>query len=557
MYFSWFFGILGLIRQIPFLEVKDITKKIHNSSFLGGAALLALSTALVKVIGAIYKIPLGNIIGSEGMTYFNVAYSIYNVLLAISTAGLPLAISKLTSQAHALGKEQERRRIFTTSVALFSCLGLVSALLMFFGAEELSYFMNQAPAFYAIRAMSPAVFCVCMLACMRGYTQGQGDMTPSAMSQVIEAICKLTVGLSLAIYLLGLGYGYDVAVGGAIFGVTAGMTISMCYMGVYLFRRRKAPATGEQVSSRGLLLKQILVLGIPITLSNSAMSIISLIDTKTVLGRLATIPELANSAATLFGQYTFGMDLINLPPAFVLPVTMSLIPFAVAAIAKADHQATNRIISSALRVVTLLALPAGIGLSVLAGPILQTLYPAQLEDALAATPHLRILGIACIFICLMTVSNAVLQAYGKERIPICSMVVGGCVKIVLNLLLVGNATINIAGAPISTLCCYMVITGINLFFIWKHSPQRPNYLKLFCRPLVAALLMGGSAWGGATLVLWVLGDGYRANVLATMVGVGLGVVVYGILVIALRLIGAEDVKSLPKGEKLIRILHLK
>ena len=200
-----------------------MSKNEKRPSFLGGAAVLAAAVAIVKIIGAVYKIPFGNIVGSEGQTYFNVAYNIYNVLLTISTAGLPLAISKLTSQAHAQGRENQKRKIFRTAIWLFFVLGLAFSLLMYFGAEQLAAMIHEPLGFWPIRALAPAVFCVCLLACMRGYTQGQGNMTPTAVSQVLEALCKVCIGLPLAWYFLQLGLGLDISAAGAILGVTIGM----------------------------------------------------------------------------------------------------------------------------------------------------------------------------------------------------------------------------------------------------------------------------------------------------------------------------------------------
>ena len=531
-----------------------------KQSFLGGAAILASAVVIVKIIGAFYKLPLNNILGAQGKTYFNTAYYIYNVLLTVSTAGLPLAISKMTSEAHAQGRENEKRKIFRTAIWLFFGLGLVGSLLMFFGAAQLAAFMNNDMARLPIRALAPAVFCVCLLACMRGYTQGQGNMKPTAISQVLEAICKLTIGLSLAWYFLRLGYGVEISAAGAILGVTVGTVLSMFFLIFYLLTHRDRSESLDVPESSGTLMKKVLAIGIPITLSNSAMSIITLIDSKIVLGRLGAISGLLSDTPTaLYGQYTFGMDLINLPPSFVYPVTMSLIPFAAAAGAKKDHEGANRIISSAFRLIAILAIPAGVGLSVLSGPILLTLYPAQQASATAAGPHLRVLGIACIFICIMTLTNAILQSYGHERIPICTMLAGGVTKIALNYLLVGNPDINIHGAPISTLCCYMVIVALNLFFVWKYSPEKPRYLQLFTKPVIASALMGGAAWAvyGFANRLLAGHSAYGANALATMLGILAGVAVYAVLVIAMRILRAEDVKSVPHGEKLIKLLHLK
>ena len=535
--------------------------KQKKQSFLGGAAVLASAVAIVKVIGAIYKIPLGNIIGDEGKAHFTVAYNIYNLLLTISTAGLPLAISKLTSEAHALGRENEKRKLFRTAIWLFFGLGTVGSLLMFFGAQPLAAFMHDDLAALSIRALAPAVFCVCLLACMRGYTQGQGNMTPTAVSQILEALCKLTIGLSLAWYFLKLGQGVEVSAAGAILGVTVGTIASMLFLIYYLMRHRDRTLSEDVPESSGTLMKKVLAIGIPITLSNSAMSIITLIDSKIVLGRLATIaPLLEDTPTALYGQYTFGMDLINLPPSFVYPVTMSLIPFAAAAMAKKDNGEANRIISSAFRLIAILAIPAGVGLSVLSGPILMMLYPAQPAAAAAAGPHLRVLGIACIFICVMTLTNAILQSYGHEQIPIWTMVAGGITKIVMNYVLVGNPDINIHGAPISTLCCYLVIVVLNLIFVWKYSPEKPRYLQLFTKPVIASALMGGAAWGVHGLVFRAMSQShgaFGANALAVLLGIVAGVVVYAVLVIALRILRAEDLKTIPHGDRLAALLHLK
>ncbi len=254
------------------------------------------------------------------------------------------------------------------------------------------------------------------------------------------------------------------------------------------------------------------------------------------------------------------MDMPNMVASFVYPVTMSLIPFAAAALAKGDHGGADRIISSAFRLIAILALPAGVGLSVLSTPIMVLVLPSQYQDALAAGPHLKILGIALIFICLMILTNAILQTYGKEKLPIFTVIAGGITKVVMNYVLVGNPDINIHGAPISTLCCYTVIVGLNLFFVWKYSPKKPRYLQLFVKPAAASICMGLSAWAVHGLVFRPLAAGhsvYGANALATLAGIGAGVIVYGILVVALRILRAEDVRSIPHGGTLIRLLRLK
>ena len=535
--------------------------KQKKQSFLGGAAILAAAVVVVKIIGAAYKLPLNNILGEVGMSYWDTAYKIYNFLLTFSTAGLPLAISKLTSEAHTQGRENEKRKIFRTAIWLFFALGLVGSLLMFFQADLFAAFLRNEDATRPIQALAPAVFCVCLLACMRGYTQGQGNMTPTAISQVLEALCKVGIGLPLAWYLLHMGAQMDVGAAGAILGVTIGTVVSMLFLTGYLATHRDRGRALDVPSSSGRLVRRILSIGVPITLGNSAMSIISLVDTKIVLGRLQDGLGLSlTEANALNGQYATGMVMPNMVASFVYPVTMSLLPFAAAALARNDPREADRTISTAFRLLALLALPAGIGLSVLATPIEILVLPAQPDTALAAGPHLQILGIATIFICLMVLTNAILQTYGKEKIPIFTVIVGGIVKIILNYILVGTPSINIHGAPISTLCCYAVIVGLNMIFVWKYSPQKPRYFQIFAKPVLASVLMGGAAWAAHGLTLRVLTGGayaYGANAISTLLGICAGVAVYAVLVIVLRILRAEDVRSIPHGEKLIKLLHLK
>lgn len=542
------------------------TKK---QSFLGGAAILASAVAVVKAIGFFYKIPLNNILGEEGKTYFDSAYQIYNVLLSISTAGLPIALSKLVSEAQAKGRENEKRRLFSTAIWIFFALGLAGFAIMSLGTGWVAARLHNESAYWAIKALSPAVFCVCLLACMRGYTQGQGDMTPTAVSQVLEALCKLGIGLALAWYIFRAGMGQEFVAAGAILGVTIGTVLSMLFLIAYLLTHRSPGERLDVPAGRAVLARRILAIGVPITLSNSAMSIINLVDTSIVMGRLQDGLGLTEeAAAALKGAYGYAMDMLNLPPAFVFPVTMSLIPVAAAALARKDHREVDRIVSSAFRLIAILALPCGVGLSVLSTPIMRLVLPARPEAALAAGPHLRVLGLACIFVCLMNLTNAILQTYGKVHLPVLTVILGGLVKIVLNYLLVGEPEINIHGAPISTLCCYLVIAGLNLSLVWLYSPEKPRYLQIFFKPVLASALMGGGAWAVHGFVSRALSGAflgaatearaaYLTNAAATLCGILAGVAVYAVLVVVLRILRAEDLKTVPHGAKLAKLLHLR
>lgn len=533
-----------------------MAKNRQSQNFLGGVAVLAAAAVIVKLISAVYKIPLGNILDDEGMGHFNMAYNVYNFLLQLSTAGFPLALSKLTSEALALGRGNQVRRQFRVAAGLFFVLGLTASAIMFFGAAPLSELMHDSLAYYPIRVLSPAVFFVCLIGCCRGYTQGRGNMVPTGLSQILEAACKLVVGLGLAWYVMKvLRAPVEIGAAAAIFGVTTGSVVAMLVLGVWLLRHRLRGNFDDRPDGSGAILKRLLIIGVPITAGSSVMSIITLVDQTVVMARLQNALGFAeDAAAALYGQYTFGMTLFNLPPTFVYPVTISLIPAVSAALTRKNDLQAHRLISSSFRLIAMLALPAGIGLSVLAGPILQLLYPAVPDTAAAAAYHLQILGVAVIFVCLMILTNAILQACGRVYIPIVTAVIGGAVKIATTYTLCGNPDFGIKGAPISTLLCYVVIASLNLAAAAAVlGKSRPNYLRLFAKPVAATALMGLFAhFGFGALV----GLGLSPS-LAVLADIAAAAVLYGILVLALRMVTREDLLLMPKGEKIARWLRIR
>ena len=533
--------------------------KEKKQTFLGATATLGLAVIVVKIIGALYKIPLNNILGDEGVTYFNASYKIYSFLLSLSTAGLPVALSKLVAESRALGKYNQSRRLLRLSLLLFTAIGAVGTAIMFCFTEQLAALMNNSLAYAPIKALSFSVVCVCMMSAFRGYTQGCENMVPSAVSQVIEAVFKLVVGLALAWYFVDAGLGLDMGAAGAILGVTISTVLALGYMIVsHLRHRADTPASSDVPAAGGTLLRRLLAIGIPITIGASGMSLITLIDQSLIMGRLQDVLGLTErAAAALNGQYEFSMTLFNLPSSFIPPITMSLVPAVSAALTRRDHRRVGKLVNTSLRLTTLLAFPAGVGLSVLAGPILQMLYPAQAQAAAAATYHLQLLGVASIFVCVMLLTNSIMQAHGKVQLPIYTMLLGGAVKVGVNYVLVGDPEVNIKGAPIGTLVCYGLIALVNLVIVWRLLEEKPHYLKVFAKPVLASAAMGAAAWAVHGLCARFLSGGYLRESMATLAAIGAAVVVYFILVLALRLITREDLKMIPKGDKIAALLHIR
>ncbi len=547
---------------------KRVAQTQKQNSFFGGAAILAAGILIVKLIGMFYKIPLINIIGEAGAADFNNAYNIYAVLLTVSTAGLPVAVSKLVSEANALNRRNQVRRTFRLALVLFLTLGLISFLVMFFRADALAGMMNDSKAAAGIRALAPAVVCVGCLAALRGYSQGHSNMAPTSVSQIIEALCKLVVGLGLAFWLVKQGKDPDVAAAGAITGVTVGTVVALVYMVLdfFLSRGREDTHGTDRPDSAGSILANILKIAVPITLSSSMVGIVTVIDSSLVQGQLQSALNLTEKASrTLYGNYSGALNIYNLPTSLMAAITASVIPAVSAALARRDRRGAARITGSALRITALLSFPMGVGLFVLGTPIIRLLFPSLNVEV--AGPLLSTLGVATPFVCMVLVCNSVLQAHGFINLPVIVMVLGGIVKIVNNYNLVG--AIGIAGAPVGNILCFGLALVLDLVVITRVIPNRPRLLPIFVKPAIASAIMGGAAWAVYGLLSRVLtaeqvneaGETIRVvsrmgNALGIFLAIAVAGVVYLVLVVAIRAISKDDLALMPKGDKLARLLRL-
>lgn len=525
-------------------------ERARQNSFFGGAAILAAGIALVKVIGAFFKIPIVNIIGSKSYADFNNAYNIYSLLLTMSTAGQSVALSKMVAASHAVGKERQVRKMLRVSLTLFASVGFLSFLLMFFGNHVLAGWLYDKQTAAAIRYLAPAVVFVSCLSSFRGYAQGHAYMVPSAVSQVIEALGKLLIGLPLAWLAVKAGKGEDMCAAYAILGVTVGSALALCYMVAEYGRNRARVDPREEVSGTGSILKELLAIAIPITLTSSAMSLINLIDARVVQGQLQNALGMAEEQSRLlYGTYSGVMNIYNLPASFIVAITASVIPNVSAAMARERHKEAGRVMKAAFHVTALLVFPMGVGMSVLGEPIVRLIFPAL--DAALAGPLLSILGIASIFVCMVQVSNAVLQAYGYQRLPIGVMVAAGTAMLLIDYNLVAVPSINIFGSPIGTLCCFVIAAAVDFYLIHRLIPHPPRFFRLFFGPVLATAAMGVSAWGSYKLAHLVLG-----NTLSVLIAILVAVAVYGFLVVYLKLLSRSELKLMPKGDKIADLLKL-
>lgn len=538
----------------------------QKQNFLHGATILAAGVAVMKVLGAIYKIPLQNILGDTGYGYFNAAYVIYNVLLTIATAGLPVALSRMISEANTLGRPLQARRIFRVAMGTLFVLGLVfSALMFLFPTEMAILFVSKPEVSQCVYALSPAVLLVCVTSAFRGYIQGHGNMKPTTIGQVLEVLVKVIVGLALAILLTGKGMSLPISSAGAIFGVTIGalaalLYMLLCYCRQYRAKSNSACSSGsDRPDSIASTLSQFIKIGVVITIGASVMSVISLIDTKLIQEQLPNVPGISKTLADeLYGSYSAMQTLYNLPAAFITPMTIAVVPAISSAVARHAHKESCDIAESGLRISSVLAMPMGVGLAVLAYPIVHVLY----RDTNELGPTILVyLAIASIFVCLALVTNSILQANGNEILPILSMLAGGIIKIAANLLLVGRPEINILGAPIGTICCYAVICLMNCYFISRCQRHKPNYAKVFLRPLVSSVVMGAAAWSIYGILSRILAVDASVSrmpmILAMGAAICAAVLIYLVLIILTQAVTKEDMHLIPKGDKLAQLLHIR
>ncbi len=528
-----------------------------RSRFFSGVVALTAANLFVKVVGLILKIPLRSLMTDAGMAYYNTAYEIYAWLFTVATTGLPIAVSMMISEDRAKGNVRETRKIFRVTAVLFILIGVVGSSVMLFGAPlfEKAYKMDNSA--YCMMAVAPTLFFICIASALRGYFQGYQRMTPTAVSEVIEAIGKLVIGLLLANFAIQRGYPLYMVAAYAALGLTIGVAGGMLFLIIskILFRPEKydieyaslADETLKVRSTKRIVLTLVMI-AIPITLANSVMSFSTMLDGMILSRRLQSIGYSEEIVKTMIGNYkSCATPLANLPPALITPITASIIPLMSAAIASGNRERTKRVMDGSLLITAILELPCALGMSVLAEPIIKLLFGND-SSAEAAAPLLSILALSVFFVSTISITSAFLQAHKLERKPILSMIGGAAVKLIASYVLIGIPSLNIYGSPIASCLGCFTISAINLYFIKKHIGFVPDFRKILIRPFASAVICALAAMG----VYWLFNPhfGYLAVILAIPVAM----IVYAFVIFLFRALTREDILLLPKGEKLCRLL---
>ena len=512
-------------------------RRIRDNGFMSGVLVLSLSAVIVKIIGLVYKIPMLKLLGSEGMGYFNSAYEIYTLFCIIATTGLPVAMSVMISS-----EKGGAERIFRVAMRLFLLLGVVGSAVMIGFARPFSEFLGSDKTVFCIFAIAPTVFLICLSSAYRGFFQGHGRMVPTAVSQVIEALGKLLLGLLFAFIALRSGYSVDVVAAFAVLGLTLGTAVSVLYL--MLSKRssgEKATCSLGEEDDRGIAWR-LMRTAIPVTLSAAVISLTKVIDMTMILRRLQDLGYESEVAFSAYGNYTtLALPLFSLAPALIASVAMPLIPSLSRAVAMNDAEEQGRVVSDALKLTSIVSMPIAVGLSLFAKQILELVFSGESDAISEAYPLLVVLGLSVTSACLITVSNAILQAYSKAYIPIISMAVGSLVKIVLAYFLIGNSEIGILGAPISTFFCDLIINAVNFYCISRVMPRTPSVSTVFLMPFTAsavAVILARVAYNALVIK-------FGESALLTLACVAIAAILYLPLIFIFKVVKKEEISNMP------------
>ena len=526
-----------------------------KKTFVAGAALLGVAGVLVKVLGVFFRIPLTNIISAEGMGYYQTAYPMYILMLTVSSSGLPTAISRMIAERRSVGQYYEAYRVFKISFKVMLGLGLATAVLVFILAPWITTVQNEPDAVYALRTTVPALLLCPVMSCYRGYFQGQKSMAPTAISQVVEQVFRVGIGLALASLLMAKGKPHAAA--GASFGASAGALFGLIAV-LFMFVRNKPNMVAEiresgrkPVQSVRGIVGDLLKIAIPITIGASIMPILNWIDTLIVKNVLVNIGYTDVAARTLYGELSgMASPIINFPQVLTQAICLSLVPVITDAFKRDDMAFVRKNSALGLRYAALVGLPCSVGMIVLAKPIMQLFYSSQQDSIANAAACLSCYAVGLYFLSAVHALTGVLQGIGKQGIPVRNLFIGAVVKVIVTYVLTGIPAINVKGAAIGTTCAYIVACWLNLVAVRRYSGMRVDHKLMLIGPAISSAVMGVAAFAAYKVL-----SGHSGNAVSTLGAVAAGVVVYVIMVFITRSIKMEELSSVPGMGRLRRLFR--
>lgn len=539
-----------------------------KNNFLMQGSILAIAGLITRFIGLVYRIPLTRLVGSEGMTYYSVAYEIYNLALLVSTYSIPVAVSKLVASKNSLKQYQNSNRIFRYSMIFSAILGFIVSLILFIFADQFAEFMENPSAAIPLRVLAPTIFVFAVMGIIRGFFQGQKTMVPTALSQVIEQIFNAITSV-LAAYLLIKAYednektaAYGAAGGtagtlaGAIFGLLFLVFIYSINRNHFLKKGRK-DTTGI-IDPPSLIIKTLVLTMLPIIFSQTIYQLSGILDIK-IFGSIMSGKGFDESSrAVILEAYSNKYKwLYNLPVAIATAFGVSIVPTLSSSYSKNDFNSIRKKIASATKLNMIVAIPAAAGLAFLAKPILMMLF-SDTDDLYS--DRLMMLGsIAVVVFALSTLTNGVLQGINRMKLPVIHSAVSLAVHVVLIYVLIECFDMTVYGLVIGNVTYGLLICILNWNAIYKILNYRQEVIKTFLLPAAASIIMGAAGLGIYRL-LYALNfsaigfSDNRSNLISTVIAIIFAVIIYLILLVLFGAVSEEEIKGFPKGHVLVNLL---
>ncbi|HEY8423170.1 MAG TPA: polysaccharide biosynthesis protein [Clostridia bacterium] len=537
-------GEAVLPKNQAITQEKAVQEK--KTTFIYGAAVLGVCSFLAKVMGAVFRIPLTHILGAEGVGLYQMVFPLYALLLTISSGGLPSALSRIIAENTAKGQKEMARKTLTTALITLTGFGAVCALIILIFHRLIAAAQGNASAALSYIAIAPSIVFVAVISAFRGYFQGKQNMFPSALSQIIEQFVKMAAGLALAYALKD--YGLTMGVFGAVLGVTLSELAAMIVIIWQYYNDKDRLKLFYPKGEFKKYVKLIYAISIPMTISSIIMPITQLIDSVLVINILSKTFSTAVST-TLFGLFSGAVSsIVNMPVVLLISISIALIPSIVASKAKGHISSVEAKSSLALKLTILLALPCFIGLLIFARPIIDFLYggglkAGEIDEPAVAARLLSIYSISVVFVSVLSVTSSVLQSLGYNFVPVKNLLIGACLKIILNIVLLNF--LGIYGAPISSLVCYAAAMTLNLISLKKRVKIRFEITNYILKPIIAVGLMGLCAYYTYKLFNYALD--YR---LSLLIAIALSAAVFLGLCLVMNILTEQEIADIPILKKL-------
>ena len=559
-----------------------------NQSFIVGAAILAFCLLIVKIIGMLYKVSLSRLYGGVGAGLLSNAYELYIPLFTLATAGFPIAVSRMVSENMSKGRYRDIRRIKDVAVPFFIIAGIISCLLMVLFSFFYVRIINSPDSFISMLVLAPAIFFGCLVSAYRGYYEGMRNMVPTSISEIVEAFIKLSVGYSFAYVVMNYGeklFGitdkgdllkYSVAA--AIFGITLGSFFSF----LYIYLRYKIEGDGitpemlkasPRPKSKSETFNVLLKTAIPIGLGALVMSVAGTVDSALIQRRIISMmikrpdsllsqytgmisPEIVEKGLVhtyLWGCYGYALTIMNLVVTVTQAFGTTAMPNVTDAYTKGNKDYLKNSIETVMRVTFVFTIPAGLGLTVLAEPIMHVVY-GYTDGVDISIEILKLMGIAVIVFAAATPMCSMLQAVGRVDMPLKLYTIGMLIKVVSNYILCGIPKINVQGGSIGTLLCYTFVIIVSVYVLIKETGIVPDFKVVVIKPLMASVVCAASAWISYDLLSKIITIRYSMYIVIVL-SVTIACLFYVVFLLLLRAITKNDIMMLPKGNKIVTILE--